>query len=223
VPCPQTYRLPASTRTLDRPSPVHGRLCPVETVAAVLDAASELFGSAGFSGVSIDDVALACGRTKGAIYHHFATKEALFEEVFRLEQRRIADVVVAAATSTDPAMALAEALTAYIEEIATNPRAARITLLDAPTVMGFERWRRCDDGPFRAMLTDTLAVMARSGQLDSLDADLEALADAILGAVTENALVVATSPNPKALSEPRARACAALICGLLHPPDDRTT
>jgi hypothetical protein len=132
-------------------------------------------------------------------------------------------VVAISASSTDTAKALAEALTAYIEEIATNPRAARITLLDAPTVMGFERWRRCDDGPFRAMLTDALAVIARSGQLDSLDADLEAVADAILGAVTENALVVATSPNPRALSEPRARACVALIRGLLHPPDDRTT
>jgi AcrR family transcriptional regulator len=193
-----------------------------ETVAAVLEAACELFGSAGFTGVSIDDVALACGRTKGAIYHHFATKEALFEEVFRIEQRRIADVVATSATSTDTAKALAEALTAYIEEIATNPRAARITLLDAPTVLGFEKWRRCDDGPFRAMLNDALAVIARSGQLDAPDADLEALADTILGAVTENALVVATSPNPKALSQPRARACAALIRGLLHPPEDRT-
>jgi AcrR family transcriptional regulator len=191
-----------------------------ETVAAVLEAGRELFGSAGFTGVSIDDVALVCGRTKGAIYHHFPTKEALFEEVFRIEQRRIADVVATASTSTDTAKALAEALTAYIEEIATNPRAARITLLDAPTVMGFERWRRCDDGPFRALLDNTLATIARSGQLDSLDADLEAVADTILGAVTENALVVATSPNPKALSEPRARACVALIRGLLDPPED---
>ena len=192
------------------------------TIAAVLEAARELFGTAGFAAVGIDDVALACGRTKGAIYHHFATKEALFEEVFRIEQRRIADVVVTAATSTttstDTAAALGDGLTAYIEEIATNPRAARITLLDAPTVMGFERWRRCDDGPFRAMLNDTLAVIARSGQLDSLDADLEAVADAILGAVTENAFVVATSPDPESLSKPRARACVALVRGLLRPP-----
>lgn len=191
------------------------------TIAAVLEAARELFGTAGFAGVSIDDVAVACGRTKGAIYHHFATKEALFEEVFRIEQRRIAAVVVTAATSTDAAKALADALTAYIEEIATNSRAARITLLDAPTVMGFEKWRRCDDGPFRAMLHDSLTTIARSGQLDSLDADLEAVADAILGAVTENALVIATAPNPETLSETRARACVALIRGLLHPPEDR--
>lgn len=189
-----------------------------DTVAAVLEAARELFGSAGFAAVGIDDVAVACGRTKGAIYHHFATKEALFEEVFRTEQRRIADLVTTAATSTDTADALAEALTAYIEEIATNPRAARITLLDAPTVMGFQRWRRCDDGPFRTMLHDTLAAMAGSGRLDARDTDLDALTDTILGAVTENALVVATSPDPEALGRPRARACTALIRGLLPPP-----
>jgi len=186
------------------------------TIAAVLDAAHGLFGTAGFAGVSIDDVAVACGKTKGAIYHHFATKEALFEEVFRIEQRRIADVVTTAATSTDTATALGEALTAYIDEIATNPRAARITLLDAPTVMGFERWRRCDDGPFRTMLHDTLAAIARSGRLDASDVPLEAVTDTILGAVTENALVIATSPDPEALREPRARACVALVRGLLH-------
>jgi AcrR family transcriptional regulator len=194
-----------------------------ETAAAVLRAARELFGSAGFTGVSIDDVALACGRTKGAVYHHFDTKEALFEEVFRIEQRRIADIVATAATSTNTATALTQALTAYLDEIATNPRAARITLLDAPTVMGFENWRRCDDGPFRTMLRNALAGIARSGRLDAQDADLEALTDTILGAVTENALVIATSPNPTTLSTPRARACAALLRGLLHPPEHRAT
>lgn len=185
------------------------------TIAAVLGAAHELFGSAGFAGVGIDDVARACGRTKGAIYHHFATKEALFEEVFRLEQRRIADLVAAAADG-DVATGFADGVAAYFDEIATNPGAARITLLDAPTVLGFERWRRCDDGPFRAMVAGALAGLARSGRLDAGDADLEALTDAVLGAITESALVVATSTDPRALGEPRARACNVLVRGLLR-------
>lgn len=189
------------------------------TITAVLDAAHHLFGTTGFAGVGIDGVALACGRTKGAIYHHFATKEALFEEVFRVEQRRIADLVAAAATSPDPTTALAQGLTAYVEEIATNPRAARITLLDAPGVLGHERWRRCDDGPFRAMLDGTLAAIARSGGLDGLDVERDAVTDLILGAVTETAFVVATSPSPEALGRSRARACVALVHGLLRPPE----
>lgn len=185
------------------------------TVAAVLDAARERFGSVGFAGVGIDDVALACGRTKGAVYHHFATKEALFEEVFTLEQRRIADLVVAAATSPDTTTALTQGLTAYIDEIATNPRAARITLLDAPTVLGYERWRRCDDGPFRALLHATITAITRVDR----DADVDALTDLVLGAVTETAFVVATAPDPAALRGPRAQACTALVHRLL--PVDR--
>lgn len=184
------------------------------TAAAVLDAARERFGTEGFAGVGIDDVALACGRTKGAVYHHFATKEALFEEVFTAEQRRIADLVVAAATSTDTRTALTQGLTAYIEEIATNPRAARVTLLDAPTVLGYERWRRCDDGPFRALLHATLTAITRDA---GRDVDVDALTDLVLGAVTETAFVVATAPDPAALSGPRARACTALVHGLLAP------
>jgi AcrR family transcriptional regulator len=185
-----------------------------ETIAAVVRAARELFGKDGFAQVSIDDVARACVRTKGAVYHHFDTKEALFEEVFRLEQRRIADVVAAATTSRDAVDALGEGITAYLDEIASHRSAARITLLDAPVVLGYQRWRSCDDGPFRTMLVATLETIADSGRLRNPD-DLEAAADAILGAVTETALVIATSDASHAVAEPRARACRAIVNGLL--------
>ena len=114
------------------------------TVAAIVAAARELFGRHGFSAVSLDSVADECGRTKGAIYHHFATKEVLFEEVFTHEQRRLADDVVAAATSSDPLDSFTEGIAHYLSLIAADPIACRITLLDAPTVLGWMRWRSCD-------------------------------------------------------------------------------
>jgi AcrR family transcriptional regulator len=185
-----------------------------ETIAAVVDAAHELFGSNGFAQVSVADVALACGRTKGAVYHHFETKEALFENVFRLEQRRIAGVVAAATSSLDPVEVLEEGITAYIDEIAANQSAAQITLLDAPVVLGYQKWRNCDNGPFRSMIAATLKSIARSGRLRNVD-DLDAAADAILGAVTETALVIATSNDPQATARPRARTCRSIVSGLL--------
>lgn len=189
------------------------------TIAEVTDAAHQLFGATGFTGIGIDDVAHACGRTKGAIYHHFPTKEALFEEVFRIEQRRIADLVADATTSTDPLTALTDGTATYIHEIANNPGAARITLLDAPTVLGFEKWRHCDEGPFRTMLHHSVAAAIDTGHGHGPGTDLDALTDTLLGAVTEHALVIATSPHPPALAEPRARACAMLIRALLDPAE----
>ena len=168
-----------------------------ESAKRVLAAARERFAVDGFDLVTIDAIAADCGRTKGAVYHHFASKEALFEAVFGLEQRRIADVVVSQTSSTDPVVALQDGLATYLTLIASDPHAARITLLDAPGVLGWQKWRSCDDGPFRALLTTAVRSIGEAGRLrDGLDVDL--LAELLLGATTEAALAVATSGTPPA-------------------------
>ena len=183
------------------------------TVAAIVTAARELFGRHGFSEVSLDSVAGACGRTKGAIYHHFGTKEVLFEEVFRREQRHLADEVVAAGTSSDPVDAFTEGITRYLSLIAADPITGRITLLDAPSVLGWMQWRRCDGGPFRLLCAAALDRMVQAGRLRS-GQDPDLLVDVILGAVTEAALVVATSTDPAGAAPRLAACCASLISGI---------
>lgn len=185
------------------------------TVSAIVAAARDQFGRQGFAAVSLDSVAGVCGRTKGAIYHHFATKEVLFEEVFRCEQRRLADEVVAAGTSPDPVDAFTEGITHYLSLIAADPVAARITLLEAPGVLGWMRWRQCDGGPFRLLCAAALDRMAQAGRLRAGHDD-EALVDVILGAVTEAALVVATSPDPPAAAPRLAGCCTSLISGIVR-------
>ena len=184
-----------------------------ETVAAIIASAREQFGREGFSAVGLDSVAAACGRTKGAVYHHFATKEALFEEVFRHEQRRLAHDVVTASTSTDPVASFVEGIGHYLSSIAADPVAARITLLDAPSVLGWVQWRTCDGGPFRQLCHAAVEQVARAGRLRS-DQDAELLADVILGAITEGALVVATAADPAGAARQVAGCCASLITGI---------
>ncbi len=49
---------------------------PEETVAKILDAALELFCVQGYEGTSIQDIVDRLdGMTKGAVYHHFKSKE----------------------------------------------------------------------------------------------------------------------------------------------------
>jgi AcrR family transcriptional regulator len=183
------------------------------TVAAVVEEARDLFGRRGFSDVGLDLVAERCGRTKGAIYHHFATKEALFEEVFIREQRRLAGEVVAAATSGDAVTALTDGIARYLELIAADPIACRITLLDAPGVLGWLRWRRCDGGPFRQLCADALDQVAQAERLRG-DHDPGVLADLVLGAVTEAALMVATSAEPAEAAAVAAECCSAFVTGI---------
>ena len=50
----------------------------------LVDIAAKLFRMKGYSATSIDDIARACGLTKGSLYHHFSGKEEL--AVAALEQ-----------------------------------------------------------------------------------------------------------------------------------------
>jgi AcrR family transcriptional regulator len=58
------------------------------TRAALLDEATALFAERGYAGTSLEDVASASQVTRGAVYHHFASKQALFEAVLQLRPRR---------------------------------------------------------------------------------------------------------------------------------------
>src|SRR3546814_10740010 len=139
-----------------------------ETVAAIIASAREQFGREGFSAVGLDSVAASCGRTKGAVYHHFATKEALFDEVFRREQRRLADDVVTAGRSSDPVDSFADGVGHYLSIIAADPVAARITLLDAPSVLGWIQWRTCAGGTFRQLCRVAVRSEEHTSELTSL-------------------------------------------------------
>jgi AcrR family transcriptional regulator len=46
-----------------------------ETKADILDAARALFAERGFEPVTVDEIAVAAGCSKGAFYYHFKTKE----------------------------------------------------------------------------------------------------------------------------------------------------
>lgn len=68
----------------------------LETREAILEAATRLFLQRGYEGVSIRDITEAVGLTKGALYHHFESKESLLSavigrefEVYRIEYARL--------------------------------------------------------------------------------------------------------------------------------------
>jgi AcrR family transcriptional regulator len=175
-------------------SPTQAR--SVDAIADIVRAARRRFGEAGYEATSIDDIAADAGRTKGAVYHHFADKRVLFQHAFVAEQRHIAAIVSRAAD-------LPSGISAYLRTIARKPESARITLIDGPVVLGWTAWRACDDGPFRSMLRASLDVYEGLGARY----DLDQLAELLLGAITEAAEHVATSARPS----PTARAYASQL------------
>ena len=54
---------------------------PEETVQKILDTAEQMFIQKGYDSTSLQDIIQATGLSKGAIYHHFTSKEDIFYSV----------------------------------------------------------------------------------------------------------------------------------------------
>jgi AcrR family transcriptional regulator len=110
---------------------------------ALVAAGRELFAAHGFADVSTDAIVAAAGVTRGALYHQFADKTALFEAVLATVEaniaRRLADEAAAAGIS-DPVEALRHAVRTWLD-ICVEPENLRIALIDGPSVLGWTHWR----------------------------------------------------------------------------------
>src|SRR5699024_11909955 len=56
---------------------------PYETVKLILDSPTHLFVEKGSDATSLQDIISETKLSKGAIYHHFSSKEEIFEAIFR--------------------------------------------------------------------------------------------------------------------------------------------
>ena len=73
------------------------------TRAALIAAGRELFAQKGFAGAGREEIVERAGVTRGAMYHHFDSKEALFQAVYEeVEEEVLAHLMVAAAPGPRP-------------------------------------------------------------------------------------------------------------------------
>ncbi|MGB3335632.1 MAG: TetR/AcrR family transcriptional regulator [Devosia sp.] len=108
-----------------------------ETKGQLLAAARALFAEKGFAETSTPEIVARAGVTRGALYHHFADKTALFAAVVEAEHADVADGIEAAgdATPADPVAALLAGSEAFFAAMSDEGR-RRILLVDAPAVLG---------------------------------------------------------------------------------------
>ncbi|MBS0471172.1 MAG: TetR/AcrR family transcriptional regulator [Proteobacteria bacterium] len=183
------------------------------TIGAILAAARRLFASDGFDAVSIDLIAARAGVAKGAVYHHFASKEEIFTRVLETVQAEIATAPVPAADRriADPMDAIAAGTLRYLLA-ATEPGARRILLIDGPAVIGWQKWRAIDDRFFGAGARAALAFALKKAP-ESIDAEFHL----VMGAVMEAALVCATAANPKKAARELSAGLLRMLEGLRPP------
>jgi len=188
------------------------------TQRALLTAARRLWGKRGYAEVGTPEIAEAAGVTRGAMYHQFADKPALFlavlEELEEELMQRLAGAVAAAGPNT-AADALYVAADAWLD-IAREPEVRQLILLDAPSVLGWEGFREISQRYALGMTEELLGAAIEAGQL--MRQPVRALATVLLAALDEAAMSIASSEDP-AREEADVRAVVRnLIDGLLTAP-----
>jgi len=164
------------------------------TRTALLDTARELFAERGYAGVGTEEIVRAAGVTRGALYHHFADKRALFEAVYEdVEQRLLARIAAEAeAASDDPLQTLRSGMEAFLAAC-EDPAVQRIALLDAPSVLGWETWREIGQRYGLGLVQGALQAAMDAGQIEPQP--VAPFAHLLLGAVDEAALLVARAED----------------------------
>lgn len=110
------------------------------TRAALLETATRMFAADGFTATSLDDIATATQVTRGAVYHHFANKLALFVAVIEVQEQAVVERAMAAALAADGAWAAAmAALDAYLDKCC-DPVYGRLCWIEAPIALGYQKW-----------------------------------------------------------------------------------
>ena len=166
------------------------------TVAALVAAARDLFANDGYAATSLDAVATAAGVTKGALYHHFAGKRELFRAVYEHEQEQlVAALGEAYARKRDPWDGFEAGCRAFIES-SLDPGLQRITLLDAPGVLGWEAIREIES-PALALTELGIERAMEAGRLPRRPA--QPLAHLLFGAMCEGSMKIARAEDPAAM------------------------
>jgi AcrR family transcriptional regulator len=182
------------------------------TRAALIDAGRALFASQGFAATSTEELVRTAGVTRGALYHHFRDKRDLFEAVYEAVESdlgaRIASVLGGV---TEPMQVLRRGVAAFLDAC-VEPDVQRIALLEAPTVLGYDRWRELDQAHGLGLVRLALQNAMNAGAIRK--APIEPLAHVMFGALMEAGMLVAASATPTQTRREAGRVIEALLEGL---------
>ncbi|MBQ1015508.1 TetR/AcrR family transcriptional regulator [Micromonospora sp. M51] len=173
-----------------------------QTRRSLLLQSRQLFATRGYQAVGLAEIVSAAGVTKGALYHHFASKVELFQAVLTQVQQEVGDRVAAIADAQpDPWSRLTAGCQAFLTASA-DPEFQRIMLIDGPAVLGWHEWRALDEAASGRHLADALADLIAAGMI--APQPVAPLSHLLSGAMNEAALWLAGSTDPADLAATQA-------------------
>ena len=165
------------------------------SLAKLMDAARPLFRAQGYAATSVDDITRAAALTKGAFYHHFTDKKAIFRAVFEEAEAQLHADIRAACARDDPWTMLKSGCLAFLD-ITLDPWTQRLLLREGPSVLGWDVWREVCARHSLGLISGGIRAAIKAGQIPPRPT--EPLAAAIYGALTEAARYLAQLDDPAA-------------------------
>ena len=183
------------------------------TKRALVDVAEELFTTNGYAAASLDAIVAGAEVTKGALYHHFSGKQALFEAVFeRVETDAAREIQKSLKGHRDPWEKALAGLQAFLE-VVQEPRYRRIVIQEGPAVLGYERYREQEERSTFANVLDIVRSVLSAGRW-KLDEDmLQTFARIFFGAMSSAGESVSSAEDPIAAAARVETAIGFILAG----------
>ena len=193
------------------------------TKRALVDVAEHLFTTHGYSGTSLDAIAAGADVTKGALYHHFSGKQAVFEAAFeRVESRASSGIVRATEGHDDPWDKAQAGLRAFLEAV-QEPAYRQVVISDGPSVLGHERFREQEERSTYAIVDEIVRSALGTDAYDLDDAMLDTFTRIFFGAMSAAGSAVAVSQDPAAAAARVELAIGTIMAGLRQLLDSGAT
>lgn len=193
------------------------------TKRALVDVAEQLFTTHGYSATSLDAIVAGADVTKGALYHHFSGKQAVFEAAFeRVESRASSGIARATEGHDDPWEKAQAGLRAFLEAV-QEPAYRQVVISDGPSVLGHERFREQEERSTYAIVDEIVRSALGTDAYDLDDAMLDTFTRIFFGAMSAAGGAVAVSQDPAAAAARVELAIGTIMAGLRQLLDSGAT
>ncbi len=163
-----------------------------ETREAILEAGHRLFSRQRFSGTSLEAIAKEANVTKGAVYHHFKDKRAVFSACFERQAKQVSEVIAAVPQQHDDwAYAFAQCRT-FLDYVVGHGKHT-MALQEVITVLGWDTWRAIDCHYTMGNIERVVARLQDSGGMKPYSREL--VVNMIYGLIVNAAMNLNSLPD----------------------------
>lgn len=174
-----------------------------ETSSLVLQSATALFAEKGYKDCSLEEIARAAGTTIRPIYHYYSSKKELFTKVVEQQEQRLVKAIESRLTTPNKSP-LSEGWEAFTT-LADDKAFRQTVLLDAPNILGRERWAGC-----AVTLQANKLLKTHYSKLNQIQAEL--IPRIVMASLAEAALILAEAHS----KPPKKQAIHKEIQALFH-------